>query len=313
MRRKKMITYACVLTLLCGCQSGENLPEENPGKAGPMTSPFIIESVAEAAIEASSTRGTPVAVTSGSIGVFLADAASGNYEPRNNARYTYDTGKAAWTSDDALFFNDGDANVCAYYPYDDTQTDSKKIVLTTQVYDAAKDLSFATDQTMNATNNTVSFNMNHAYALLELHLKRDAVKDDLTFKQIDLIAPGMTNTGNVDITNGTFDTPVPATDGKFSLTETFTLSKNTSTTVHKVLIVPTNTLAGGTKFTFTLDDDDSTTMSVTISSLTQYEKKKRYIANLTINGTDVVVNSVNVVAWTEVSLGSEDSPYTPEI
>ena len=81
----------------------------------------------------------------------------------------------------------------------------------------------------------------------------------------------------------------------------------------KVLIVPTGTLTGGTKFTFTLDDDDSTTMSVTIASLSRYEKKKRYIANLTVNGTDVAANSVSVVPWTEISLGSEDSPYVPEI
>lgn len=318
MKRKKLIPIACALGLLCSCQSGEGLPEANPETPGARTAPFIIESVTEAGIEASAgivTRAT-ISVVSGSIGVFLADVASGNYESRNNACYTYDTKESAWASNDALFFNEGDANVCAYYPYDETQTDSKAIKLTTQAYDAAKDLSFATNQTMNATNNKVSFNMDHAYALLELRLKREDIKDDLTFKQIDVIATGLTDTTTVDITNGTFSAvPALLDGGKLSmpLNPVLTLSKSTATTVKKVLIVPTGALTGGTKFTFTLDDDDSTTMSVTISSLTRYEKKKRYIANLTINGTDVVANSVQVVPWTEVSLGSEDSPYVPEI
>lgn len=326
MRRKKIILITCAMGLLCSCQSGEGLPGANPETPGARTAPFIIESVTEAGIEPSADGATradagtraAIPVESGSIGVFLADAtpAGGNYEPRYNACYTYDTDNSAWTSNDALFFNEGDAYVCAYYPYDDTQTDSKHIVLTSQAYTAAKDLSFATNETMNATDNTVSFNMDHAYALLELHLKRENIKDDLTFKQIDVIASGLTKSTTVNITDGTFSTtPVALEEGKLSmpLDPVLTLSKNTSSTVHKVLIVPTETLTGGTKLTFTLDDDDSTTMSVTIAGLTRYEKKKRYIANLTINGTDVVVKSVKVAAWTELSLGSEDAPYIPEI
>ncbi|WP_125040932.1 fimbrillin family protein [Bacteroides faecalis] len=298
--------YALCLCLLCGCNSGEEpgVPGEGVAHLAPLIVNGAMEGEAEPVTRAATT------ITSGSIGVFLADAASGNYEPRANACYTYNTTEGKWASDDALFFSEADANVCAYYPYDADRTDSHAIKLTTQKYDAAKDLSFAVNSTMNATSNSVTFNMNHAYALMEINLKRENIKDDISFEKIDIVATGLNASNTVDITNDTYSTPTACPDGKFTYRDdaAISLPKNTNAVQCKVLLVPTGTLTGGTKFSFTLDDAESTTMSVTITSLTQYEKKKKYIVNLTVNGTEVVTQSVTVKPWTEVSVGTADAP-----
>lgn len=312
MRRKILLpsVYVLSLCLLCGCNSGEEQPV--PDEGGAHRVPLVVNGALEGEAEPSTRAATTI--TSGSIGVFLADAASGNYEPRANACYTYNTTEGKWASDDALFFSEADANVCAYYPYDADQTDSRNIKLATQKYDAAKDLSFATNSTMNATDNSITFNMNHACALMEINLKRDNIKDDISFEKIDLVAAGLNASNTVDITDGTYGTPVACTDGTFTYKEdaAISLPKNSNTVQCKVLLVPTGTLTGGTKFSFTLDDAESTTMSVTIASLTRYEKKKKYIVNLTVNGTEVVTQSVTVKPWTEVSVGTADAPVDVE-
>lgn len=306
MRRKILLPSVYALCLLCGCNSGEEpgVPGEGVAHLAPLIVNGAMEGEAEPVTRAATT------ITSGSIGVFLADAASGNYEPRANACYTYGTTEGKWASDDALFFSEADAKVCAYYPYDADRTDSHAIKLTTQKYDAAKDLSFAVNSTMNATSNSVTFNMNHAYALMEINLKRENIKDDISFEKIDIVATGLNASNTVDITNDTYSTPTACTNGTFTYKEdaAISLPKNSNTVQCKVLLVPTGTLTGGTKFSFTLDDAESTTMSVTITSLTQYEKKKKYIVNLTVNGTEVVTQSVTVKPWTEVSVGTADAP-----
>lgn len=307
-----------MLCLLCGCNSSEGLPAapDDNGSGTPHYAPLVIEGAAEAGPEPVSRAATraAVSITEGSIGVFLADAASGNYEPRANACYTYDGTKGAWGSDDALFFSEADANVCAYYPYDASQMNSKAILLTTQAYDRGKDLSFATNTVMSAANNKVTFTMDHAYALMELNLKRENIKDDIAISQIDLVATGLMASNTVDITNGTYGTATALPGGKFTLKEesAITIPKNTATVQRKILLVPTGTFAGGTKFSFTLDDKESTTMSATIASLTGYGKKKKYIVNLTVNGTEIEVQSVTVVPWTETAIGSEDNPIDVE-
>lgn len=314
MRTKILLpsVYALCLCLLCGCNSGEG--PGVPDEGGDLRVPLVVNGAMEGEAEPV-TRATTT-IESGSIGVFLADAdvSGSNYEPRVNACYTYNTTDSKWASDDALFFSEADANVCAYYPYDADQTDSHAIKLTTQKYDAAKDLSFAVNSTMNATNNSVTFNMNHAYALMEINLKRENIKDDISFEKIDLVAAGLNASNTVDITDGTYGTSTGCVDGTFTYREdaAISLPKTSNTVQCKVLLVPTGTLTSGTKFSFTLDDAESTTMSVTITSLTQYEKKKKYIVNLTVNGTEVVTQSVTVKEWTEKTVGTADAPVDVE-
>lgn len=310
MRTKILLPSIYALCLLCGCNSGEG--PAVPDEGGTHRVPLVVNGAMEGESEPVSRAATTI--TSGSIGVFLVDAATGNYEPRANACYTYNTAESKWASDNALFFSEADAHVCAYYPYDADHTDSRAIKLTTQKYDAAKDLSFAVNSTMNATDNSVTFNMNHTYALMEINLKRGDIKDDIDIARIDLVAAGLNASNTVDITDGTYSTPVACAGGKFTYQEdaAISLPKNSNTVQCKVLLVPTGTLTGGTKFSFTLDDTESTTMSVTIASLTQYEKKKKYIVNLTVNGTEVVTQSVTVKPWTEVSVGTPDAPLDVE-
>lgn len=99
MRRKILLpsVYALCLCLLCGCNSGEEpgVPGEGVAHLAPLIVNGAMEGEAEPVTRAATT------ITSGSIGVFLADAASGNYEPRANACYTYSTTEGKWASDDA--------------------------------------------------------------------------------------------------------------------------------------------------------------------------------------------------------------------
>lgn len=325
MMRPLILTLSTAACLLSACSAEDSVRLDSVRPAG--VGMEVLGASMDGLQAVSRAAATSQAVTEGSIGVFLANTPGGSeYDPKNNVCYTTATtgGVTTWSSDDGLFFNPTVANVCAYYPYvnDAAYADSKRIPLKTQLYDAAHDLSFAKDVPMNATlgvadgtssgvGNKVKFSMTHAYALLELNISRgSSVKDDVTISAIKIAATGLKASNTLDITSGTYGSVAATTDGTFTLSEEITLSKGGSVS-KKLLIIPTSASSTSVKFTFTLKKTGNPAMSADIGGITQFEKAKKYIVNLTVNGTDVETSAVEIVPWTEVTISNSGSSFIP--
>lgn len=316
MMKPLILTLSAAAWLLSACSADDGaVPAVRPARVGMQ----VLEASMND-LQPASRADSKKTIEAGSIGVFLDNASGGtDYDPKNNVCYTAETddsGATVWNSDDALFFNTTTANVCAYYPYVNSADfgDSKKIPLTTQVYDAAYDLSYATDIPMNATEgeangsmdgagNSVKFSMTHAYALLELNLKRGSLKDDVTISKIEITASGLNASNTLDITSGSYGTATASADkAVYTITEELALTKGNTLTKPVLLIVPMTTGSPELKFTFTLKNTGNPTMSATIKTITQFEQAKKYIVNLTVNGTGLDASSVTILPWTEVNV-----------
>lgn len=314
MMKPLILTLSAAAWLLSACSADDGaVPPVRPARVGMQVLEASMNDLQPAS------RAGTATITEGSIGVFLDNVSGGtDYDPKNNVCYTAEkdeNDKTVWNSDDALFFNTTTANVCAYYPYVNSADfgDSKKIPLTTQVYDADYDLSYATNVPMNATEreadgstvgagNSVKFSMTHAYALLELNLKRGSLKDNVTISKIEIATSGLNASNTLDITSGSYGTATPFTGGVYAIEEDMKLEASGSLK-KSFLIVPVSTISNSElKFTFTLKNTGNPTMSATITSITQFEQAKKYIVNLTVNGTGLDASSVTILPWTEVNV-----------
>lgn len=325
MMKPLILTLSAAAWLLSACSADDGaVPTDNPARVGMQ----VLEASMND-LQPASRAGGKATITEGSIGVFLNNISGGtDYDTKNNVCYTAEKKENAtvWNSDDALFFNTSIANVCAYYPYvnDAAYADSKKISLTTRVYDAAYDLSYATDIPMNATQQVangstsgagcqVNFSMKHAYALLELILTRGSLKDDVTISKIEIAATGLNASNTLDITSGSYGsaTALPS-KAVYTIEEELTLLKGGTLTKPVLLIVPMTTIGNPElKFTFTLKNTGNPTMSATISSIKQFEKAKKYIVNLSVNGTGLEASSVTILPWTEVTVNNAGNSFIP--
>lgn len=318
MMKPLILTLSAAAWLLSACSAddGAVLPPVRPARVGMQ----VLEASMND-LQPASRADSKKTIEAGSIGVFLDNVSSGtDYDPKKNVCYTAekdDAGTTVWNSDDALFFNTSTANVCAYYPYvnDDAYADSKKIPLTTQVYDAAYDLSYATNIPMNANENEatqgtpgnrVRFSMTHAYALLELNLTRGSLKDDVTISKIEITASGLNASNTLDITSGSYGTATALAGGTYAIDEEMLLTAGGSLKKSFLIVPMTITGQAELKFTFTLKNTGNPTMnptmSATINTITQFEKAKKYIVNLTVNGTGLEASSVTILPWKEVNV-----------
>lgn len=314
MMKPLILTLSAAAWLLSACSADDGaVPTDNPAPVGMQ----VLEASMND-LQPASRAGGKATITEGSIGVFLNNISGGtDYDTKNNVCYTAEKKENAtvWNSDDALFFNTSIANVCAYYPYvnDAAYADSKKIPLTTRVYDAAYDLSYATDIPMNATQQVangsmdgagcqVSFSMKHAYALLELNLTRGNLKDDVTISKIEITATGLNARNTLDITSGSYGSAILSDEAAYTIEEELTLSKNDMLSKPVLLIVPMTTGSPEFKFTFTLKNTGNPTMSATISGIKQFVQANKYIVNLSVNGTGLEASSVTISPWAEVSV-----------
>ena len=323
---KPLFLIAATTLLLCACTSQE---PESPADGNHLPRRIGMEVLATSTNELSPVvrATTATTITSGSIGVFLHPKTTGEYDVKKNVRYTASTvsGSTKWTSADPLFFTSYMALVCAYHPYGAAQTyeNCEAMPLATQEYNAAYDLSYAGDIPMNATlgvatgiesgaGNQVNFKMKRAYALLDLNFKRGALKDDVVISRIEVAATGLKSANTLNIRTGVYGTPVAATDSKFALVKDVTVPRNTAVTpvTQSLLMVPATGLSG-MKLTLTLKQAGSPTMSVAVGSITAFERGKRYILNLTVNGTSVDFDSMTVqTGWDDEAMANSDGSTT---
>lgn len=122
----------------------------------------------------------PVPLTEGAIGIFLSgtEAESGQedsgYKVIDNRKYVYSEGH--WgppTANDTIYLVGNDADVCAYYPYKDSYMDKTVIPLQSQDYVETEDIYYALNTMINGFTPAITFEMVHAYSLVELKISRE--------------------------------------------------------------------------------------------------------------------------------------------
>lgn len=176
--KQKTNRLTCLLAavLFAGC-SGSELPE-GLQPAGPSEADIPLNvTVASLEAEVESAPGTRATTNLGSgtsIGIFRDN--TNGYTAASNIRYNYGSPKwAPQTASETIYLGLLPVNVCAYHPWSSGKTTA--IALTSGVYAATNDLSYATNQSVDGrTNKTtaLTFAMKRAYSRVTLTISRDA-------------------------------------------------------------------------------------------------------------------------------------------
>lgn len=278
---RKIIFFTILTVLFAGCSSDDvdNSVRELPVSAA--TLPGVI-----------TRAGTTV--TSGSIGVFLGTA--NGYPAKNNIQYTYSGG--IWTSETPLFVGSNMANLCACYPYDATMTGSA-VTLTSQLYSAAKDISYAPTITANNTTPGVTFNMRRAYAQITFTIiHQTTYTDNCVISGVSIANAGILSSASLDMTSATYSL---ATAGTVSFNPNITPAYGGSSTC-SVLMVPVSTpMTGNITFTFTIDGLAQTaTLPVESSNMATLDSGLNYNVELKVGSIAVVTPAtVTTTNWNE--------------
>lgn len=302
---KKVLLFAAIIAVLGSCKKEKISPNTTDGIRTPL-------SISSALLAKVTTKG--LITTDGKIGVFQTTTTDG-YIAADNVEYDYNIGTGKWGVLDAakeIYLNNKDAAVCAYYPYDAAITSATGVALTSQLYDAAKDLCFTPNTTVKNTAPTVNWTLNHAYSQLTFNIHKDASYTGVG--QISAIA--IKNTGKIlldntlDITNGNYGT---GTAGDVICYPNITVPKYISTdattivSTH-VLMVPVETaMTTDVTLSFTIDGA-VLNATVPVASLSKLAAGSNYGITVVIQGTQLVISSVTVTDWIPADISTPVYP-----
>lgn len=304
MKHTSIITSTlCALLVLSGCSS-EDAPESlRPLPPVVGTTPLVVESagisgevVTRAALGASD-----------QIGVFLAGS---GYTACNNYQYKYGNPWAPINAGNTIYLGGATAQVCAYHPWTAGLTDSGAIPLTSQIYAAAKDLSYAENRGVDGSlvNKTTTFVMKRAYAKLTLKFKRANYPGTCEIQKVEI--QNCLKSANLNITNGVYSVSNGTAD--LTLTDSKKVTVPTSGEIgwgSDWLMVPC-TPAGGMKLVLTVD---SKTLTTTIPTAQYTPKAGEYkTILLSINGTAINITSVTLEDWpAPITIDNGGNPFIP--
>lgn len=303
-----VVTGSFLLTslLFAGC-SAEDTIEVNAGTPPvELTTPLTIAS-AQLDVEVS-TRATTVQtteLTSGSIGVFVADA--NGYTAVNNSQYTYNTGTNKWgAASTPILLGGADASICAYYPYKGTNTSSSAIPLQSAEYLENSDLCYAINQEKSAIDSPISFSMKRAYSRLKIQVgNRDYPG---TSSVSSLVLRGLYGTAALNITDGTYTALV---EGQVSTSKvaTVTSSSNYTDWIDCLLVPFKNDTDANKKITIELTVDGQK-MLKEIPDYTPQAGKYSTL-KLTLRGSGIEIGSVTTEDWINENLSDIELAPTP--
>lgn len=272
----------------------------------------------------------PVVLNSGEIGIFLEGEQTdgegsviAQYADINNRKYTASVGKWGPTVTDEMIYLFGtDASVCAYYPYhSDAKYENKtEIPLQTQDYkkdDAnseAADLYYSLGGVVNGYNPKISFELVHAYSMLELQIKRGNYPQQCVIGNITLQNTQLAQTGTMNISTDGSVTVMATADFSFSSGLPYTLGSDATYTCN-ALIVPCeladNALDATNGLTISLKVDGQTMqVSLPKSELPAFRQGEKYTIGLKIKGKELNLGTVTATPW-EVSIVGSDK-YVPK-
>ena len=314
---RKVILLALALPLLGGCsQDTEFVPGgTHAGEAIPL---MVDNTMLESGII--QTRAFSTLATNGAgIGIFCSKGTGYDAE-QNNISYTYSTATNTWGPTVAtapVWLLSGDADVCAYYPYNAASNFGNKttLPLASAVYSAAGDICFAGNRTMNGTPfwKSTTFNMKRALAKMALTLKKGDFPGTCSVTSITLTNTNLPATATFNITN---EANVPAVVTKASLAYAPLTTGNmipapAGTAAQEVLLIPF-TLSGDFSITLAVDGKNmQIVLPATTFSNSKIEAGKNYKLTLKINGTELDVTSVAIEDWTDVPMTDGGNDYVP--
>lgn len=147
---RNILKIIIFLPFFAACNNEEAV--ENSALEG--VTEMIISQVGFAKTDKFQTRaGNEGTATSGSIGIFLTDALTGNYSNRNNCQYTYVDGSGwqAFNEDNIISVRMGrPALLWAVYPYHANHTEQTKIPLSPCAFSDAEDVCYGPGTTTDA-------------------------------------------------------------------------------------------------------------------------------------------------------------------
>lgn len=310
--KQKTNRLTCLLAavLLAGC-SGSELPEGlQPAGPSEAETPLNV-TVASLESEVESSPGTRATtnLTTGSIGIFR-DNLNG-YTAASNVQYNY--GSSKWlpqTTSETIYLGLLSVNVCAYHPWISGYNTATAIPLTSNVYAAANDLSYATNQSVDGlTNKTtaLTFAMKRAYARVAFKLKRDNYPGTCTVTKLTVanLLPSTT----LNITSGTYAANTGTAAATLDRTRTVTVTATVGASTdwgEEYLLVPCTPASTGMTITLTVDGK---TMSTIVSKTNYTPVAGQYkTITLTLKGTDLKASSVTTENWTSQDLSGEYIP-----
>ena len=324
---KKLLITMTFAVLLAGCSEEASVPGVNSTQE---RSPLTVQSASLNTDVQSRAATTPI--TSGSIGLFLANNASypDAYVPVNNNEYSHGT---PWTSSDPIYLGGETADVCAYYPYSDDRNNSKEFTLKTQIYKSAADLCYSKNIAMNGAKATadgtgtigckVSFTLKRAYSKIAFEFYRKNYPGTCEMTHIQLQNCITDNT--LDITSGTYGT-VTAT-GNLDYDVKITVPEDNGTTpapsiatsddnedAKNLLVIPGDIPGtGDTGVTIVLTVDGKTmTTKIPRATLGKFVAGKVYTFKMSVNGTSTEVEQIGIEDWiSEDVTDSDNKPFVP--
>lgn len=302
--KKLYYTMNCLLAaaLLAGC-SGSEWPEAGqPPHTAEANVPLGIEGVAVNA-EVTVTRAT-TNVTTGSIGIFLSGSATAagtqnGYAEITNRQYNYAT--PTWTPNggagNTIYLGGTDAYVCAYHPWTNGLNNRLAIPLTSQVYAAAKDISYAKNRTLNGASTacTTTFAMTRAYARIGFKFQRSNYPGTGTISK--LVIKNLLPTANLNLTTGAYSTAAGTNAATLTVSKSVTLpaSGTVNWADESYLLVPCTPYNTGMTIVLTVDGKEMTT---TVPTATYKPVAGEYkTLTLTIKGTGLNVGTVSTTDW----------------
>lgn len=311
--------------LLGSCSQGEDALTS--GASGNALLPISVEASLADVVTTRTAGYTPVP-SGGAIGVFRTAPVTADSPAQRDVKYTYNGTK--WNPEseaNQIVVGAENATLCAYYPQGKVSftTNTTQTALTVKDYTAANDLCYADKPVQAAVNNAnraVSFLMEHAYSRLQIHITRSSTADYPNACKITSIQMEPATAGSEFYTARTIDVGKPDSDASQltgSKAASWTLSTAalamgtagiskgaTDTSIDKLFPPQAFSTNVGTKLTLTIDGK-SQTVTVPYAKLTGLKAGEISRIMLEIQGTELVVESVQIKQWTTINSGTHDS------
>lgn len=296
------VLLAASLLLLSSCE------QEDSGTApgNDQLVPLGVSTVCMAAEGANTnTRALPIPVTGGTLWVGVR--AQNGYTAQTDLSYTYSSG--AWTTTvTAPVLGKDPISLYAYHPLEEYLLDgSGSVTLTSQPYDAAKDLGYATSGGRNvcATHPYAGFVLKHAYARIKVDIIFSPLfADGTVLDAVSVSAAGMTQDGKLNPESGTITAGTTALP-ELKWTPAKTLSGIARKFLGDMLLVPASAVTDA-KLTVTIDGSN---WAADISAaLTRLDAGKSYRIKV-IMGSALIIDKVEVEDWITGTGQSGDTQF----
>lgn len=220
----------------------------------------------------------PASEAAKGIGLFLFDAAGGDYDGKACHNIRYSNGKTLWTAEKPIMLSGTSGTLYGYFPYDSSVTDIREIPVESSL--DGTDYMYA-DPVADVciSKRTVALSLRHALARISLKFVKDGTfPGEGKISSISLSGGSVAESGTMDATDGS----IAADAG----TVTFTLPCEDRITeqgtVEECLIVPASSAsASGLKMTCIIDSQEFTL------PLEGIDIKKGVHSSVTINVSNI--------------------------